>query len=120
MKASIIAVMTSGMVHSEVGNQKAPAKILENINRPLFLKTDPHFFTTMLFAVLDIPRKTLTFANAGHLPPLVLHDGSARHFHTQGTTLPLGLESEIRLEEMTLQLVAGDRVFSTRTVWSRR
>jgi phosphoserine phosphatase RsbU/P len=44
----------------------------------------------MVYAVLDPARGTLTYANAGHLPPLLV-DGSGPKFLQTDMGLPLGI-----------------------------
>src|SRR5262249_26045762 len=47
-------------------------------------------YVTMIYAVLDPPRRTLSFSSAGHPWPLLCHGASVRPLHTDAG-LPLGL-----------------------------
>jgi sigma-B regulation protein RsbU (phosphoserine phosphatase) len=63
----------------------------------------PARFVTMVYAVLDPQKRTLTLASAGHLQPLLVHGDEARFLNSE-TGLPLGLalgeysEAEIELK----------------------
>ncbi len=72
MKAAMTAVMTSGMLYSEVQKSKSPREILARINQPLYLRTDKPIFTALSFAVLDTRVKKLTYSSAGQSMPILL------------------------------------------------
>jgi sigma-B regulation protein RsbU (phosphoserine phosphatase) len=61
-------------------------------------------FVTMIYAVLDAGARTLSFASAGHLPPLLV-DAEGTRFLATDRGMPLGLafgeysESTIRIRE---------------------
>jgi len=110
MKASIVAVMTSGMIHTEINNQERTSGLTESIEQSMFVKTGPPVFTTMLFAVLDVKERVLTFANAGHMYPMVLRNGEVSYIGDGKSGLPLGLTECIELEEVVFELKAGDTV----------
>ena len=80
-----------------------PREVLEKLNRLLVEDLPPARFVTMAFAVLDPAERTLTFASAGHLQPLLIHGEEAHFLHTDAG-LPLGLalgdysEAEIQLK----------------------
>lgn len=110
MKAAITAVMTNGMVCREIGNNQSPQKILCMLNKPMYLKTESSVFTTMVLAVVDIKAKTLTVANAGHLPPIVKCNGSLEYIQIPGMRLPLGVIKDIDYAEHTIELKAGSSI----------
>ena len=110
MKAAITAVMTSGMVHREVGSNESPKTILRNINRPMYLKTDRRVFTAMCFAVLDIVNKRLSLSNAGQTYPLLFRNGTVEHLRVEGERLPLGIKEDVAYQEREIALQTGDVV----------
>lgn len=64
-------------------------------------------FVTAFYGVLDATNRTLSYANAGHNPPLLLEaDGATTRFIERGE-LPLGMFRSARYYEHHLQLQAG-------------
>ena len=108
MKAAMTAVMTSGMVYREVEGGSTPKEILSRINKPMYLKTERNSFTAMLFAVLDIEKKTVTLSNAGQTHPLLLRDGRTTELRPSGTHLPLGVMDNIQYQQEMAQLRSRD------------
>ncbi|HTC74325.1 MAG TPA: PP2C family protein-serine/threonine phosphatase, partial [Edaphobacter sp.] len=81
---------------------------LSKLNRLLVEDLPPARFVTMVFAVLDPAERTLTFASAGHLQPLLIEGQNARFLHTE-TGLPLGVGPG-EYSETEIQLTPGSRV----------
>jgi hypothetical protein len=66
--------------------------VLAKLNRLLVEDFPAGRFVTMVYAVLDPAQRTLTFANAGHLRPLLM-TGSSAQFLDVEQGIPLGLGS---------------------------
>ncbi|MCK9408034.1 MAG: PP2C family protein-serine/threonine phosphatase [Bacteriovoracaceae bacterium] len=108
MKAAMTAVMTSGMIYREIGNNSNPKTILQNINRPMYLKTSKQMFTALSFAVFDTKAKILTFSNAGQMQPIMRHENEVKYLKVTGNRLPLGVMEDIRYDELKEQLRVND------------
>jgi len=110
MKGAMTAVMSSGMVHSEVVDHHSPSTILKDINQPMYLKTARDVFTAMLFAVIDAPNKKMTISTAGQPQPILVRNGKIRYIKVDGPSFPLGIQAEVEYTETTFQLRADDVV----------
>jgi serine phosphatase RsbU (regulator of sigma subunit) len=108
MKAAMTAVMTSGLVYSEVGSGESPKSILRKINRPMYLKTDRRVFTALSFAVIDTKTRELIFSNAGQMTPLLRRGDTLQSITVEGPRLPLGIQEVVDYNEVTMQLQSGD------------
>ena len=64
---------------------------------------------TAICAVYDPSCGTLRWARAGHLPPLLIHDGTARTTPSPSGSL-LGVDPDAEYEEASFTLQAGDTV----------
>jgi sigma-B regulation protein RsbU (phosphoserine phosphatase) len=65
-------------------------------------------FVTLIYGVLDPHARTLTIANAGHLPPILVNGSESSLINTE-TGLPLGLALGA-FSETTVQLPLGAKV----------
>lgn len=89
----------------------APRAVLTGLDRLFDATENAESLTTVVYAVLDPPRRALVISDAGHLPLLVRQaNGCAGYLETdeQEAATPLGL-SEVRREHEVL-LQAGDVV----------
>jgi sigma-B regulation protein RsbU (phosphoserine phosphatase) len=106
--AALLMAATRGVLRSLAEASCTPSEVLEKLNRLLVEDLPPARFVTMVFAVLDPAERTLTFASAGHLQPLLIQGHEARFLHTD-TGLPLGVALG-EYSEAVIQLEPGSRV----------
>jgi sigma-B regulation protein RsbU (phosphoserine phosphatase) len=104
---ALIMSMVRSVVRAESPHATSPRAVLERVNQTVFADTRERVFITMIFAILDLPRRTLTFARAGH-EPLVAYSrltGGMRLVAPDGIALGLvddHLFSVIRDQEVEL------------------
>jgi sigma-B regulation protein RsbU (phosphoserine phosphatase) len=100
--AALLMSATRGMLRSLVEAACTPGEVLTKLNRLLVEDFPAGRFVTMVYAVLDPMKRTLTFANAGHLQPLLV-TGSSAEFLDVERGIPLGLgPSDFSETEVTL------------------
>lgn len=99
--AALLMAATRGILRSLAEASCSPGQVLDRLNRMLVEDFPPARFVTMVYAVLNPEKRTLTLANAGHLQPLLICGQEAR-FLTTDSGMPLGLGlgdfSEIEVE----------------------
>jgi sigma-B regulation protein RsbU (phosphoserine phosphatase) len=108
MAAALLMSATRGVIRS---NRKAwgePAKILTRVNNILLNDFPAGRYVTLVYGVLDPARRTFTFANAGHLEPLLVNNGRARTLPTE-SGLPVGLLPSTYTES-TIDLLPGTQL----------
>jgi phosphoserine phosphatase RsbU/P len=101
------------LTHVESGREPVagvanPGELLARINWSIMDELPAGKYVTMIYAVLDPVRRTLTFANAGHPWPLLVDADGARPVPT-GEGIPLGLRPG-RYSEETITLAPGARL----------
>jgi phosphoserine phosphatase RsbU/P len=90
MPAALLMSGVRGIVRSLAPLASGPGEVLARVNQILLDDVPTGRYVTMIYAVLDPARRTLTFASAGHPWPLLCHGTSVRPLHTDAGT-PLGL-----------------------------
>jgi sigma-B regulation protein RsbU (phosphoserine phosphatase) len=106
--AALLMAATRGVLRTLAEASCTPSEVLSKLNRLLVDDLPPARFVTMVFAVLDPAERTLTFASAGHLQPLLIEGQQARFLHTE-VGLPLGVGPG-EYSETEIQLTPGSRV----------
>lgn len=104
------ALMVSGLharIQTLAGECPDLATMVSRLNRGIHKTAPANRFVTLFVCLLDPATGGLTYCNAGHNPPLILHeDGS--YTMPGGGGLPLGLFGEAAYEEAAADLAHGE------------
>jgi len=97
------------VIRSTSASQTSPAAIIRQINRLLWqdLKISD-VYTTLVFGIVDPANRTVTYANAGHLPPIHFQAGSGAVASCGQGGLILGVQPDQVCEEDSFILEPGD------------
>jgi sigma-B regulation protein RsbU (phosphoserine phosphatase) len=88
-------------------SELAPGLLMATLNYQLYRSTPPEKYATMFLGCYDAASRSLTYSNAGHLPPLVLsNSGQVRRLATSGTVV--GLFDGMSYDESTIGMEPGD------------
>jgi phosphoserine phosphatase RsbU/P len=90
MAAALLMSATRSIVRRNIAGGGSPAEVLRGVNASLRADFPPGRFVTLIYAVLDSQRHIMTFANAGHLPPLLRRGDDCSCVSTD-SGLPLGI-----------------------------
>ncbi len=86
----------------------SPAEFLKNLNTQLYHLLPRGQFATFFFIIFDIRQKTATYAGAGCVPPLLLHNATEKRLTTTG--LPLGIKEHFQYTNETVSFGPGDKM----------
>ncbi len=106
--AALLMSATRGMLRSLAEAACSPAEVLDKLNGLLVEDFPAGKFVTLLYAVLDPTTRSVTFASAGHLQPLLVDENGPRFLDTE-RGLPLGLSCG-DYSESTVGLSPGSRL----------
>jgi len=105
------AALLGASLHSAI-RAFAPAaglacgEVMAEVNRLLFQTTAPERFATVFYGVYDAATRILTYANAGHYPPILLRNSACSRLDT--LTAPVGLFPTMSPVERSILLMPGD------------
>ncbi|PYS22366.1 MAG: hypothetical protein DMF72_13705 [Acidobacteria bacterium] len=109
-KGTAAALLMSSLhaaVHAQADTHDSIVKTISAVNRYLVESIPPNRFVTLFYAELDPKAGSLTFLNAGHNPPLIVHTGGTMEQLASGG-LPLGIMSDAEFREGHTKLHPGD------------
>ena len=105
--AALIASMVKVAAAAQAAHAASPARVLSEMSGIFFGRLRGQF-VTCAYVFLDLDAARLTWSNAGHPPPLLLHEGEVRELGPTGTVL--GRLSRAAHREGSLPLAPGDRL----------
>ncbi len=97
---SIMRTLLAGPVHPST------SAVVAQLNRQLYASTAPEKYATFFFGIYDEESRTLTYTNAGHLPPLLMRNGEVILLEVTGTVV--GAFPVADYEEQSIRIERGD------------
>lgn len=82
------------------------ASLVAQLSRQLYANTAPEKYATFFFGLYDEGNRKLSYTNAGHLPPILLRNGSPEMLEVTGTVV--GAFPSASYEERDICLGPGD------------
>ncbi|HKD05160.1 MAG TPA: SpoIIE family protein phosphatase [Bryobacteraceae bacterium] len=108
MPAALIASMLKIALAAQSGHADDPARVLHGLNQALCGKFQ-HHYVTAAYAFVDMEKRKLTYAGAGHPPMLMWGTTSPGIREVAENGLFLGKFSFANYTSVEVQLDAGDR-----------
>jgi phosphoserine phosphatase RsbU/P len=109
-KGTAAALLMSSLhaaVHAQAASHDSLVETISAVNRYLAENIPSNRFVTLFYAELDPRTGALSFLNAGHNPPLIVHQaGTVEQLSSGG--LPLGIKRDALFREGRTQLQPGD------------
>jgi serine phosphatase RsbU (regulator of sigma subunit) len=95
--------------HTQKGEQ--PCDVFEQVNNQLCENNKEGMFVTAWMGIIELSTSTLTYVNAGHMPPLLRKNGeNYTYLHCSSGFVLAGLEG-IPYQQETIQLEKGDSIY---------
>lgn len=107
--AALLMSNLQAMVRGRSSPHTRPREFCTEISRALRGSLAADRFVTCFYALLDVPARRLTYTNAGHNPPLLVHaDGSWSRLDLGGSVL--GIDAGSEFTDAEVSLTSGDRL----------
>jgi len=108
---ALFMVETRSAIRTQASGSATPAETLKVLNNFLFEDLDKSdYFITLFYLQYNCVTHQLSFANAGHPPPLLLSRGQTECRKLDAEGLILGVTQNVVFEEKTVTLSAGDLI----------
>jgi len=107
MPASLLMSNLQASLHSLAREEYPLDKLVGRINNVIYNNTDPEKYITYFYSLLDLHTLELTFVNAGHNPPYLLHSDNKVEELSEGGII-LGMMPDMPYETGTVVLQKGD------------
>ncbi len=105
--AALFMAMSRTIIRTIAYNRVHPAETLIRVNQIIDSEAQSDLFVTVFYAVFDAHKRTLTYANGGHNPPLLIHpDGT--FIELSGDGIALGVLPDVTIQENHIRLHPGD------------
>jgi len=109
LPASLLMANLQATLRAQASSRESVANCVASANRMLHRSTEPERFATLIYAVLDARRNSISYCNAGHEPPLLFSaSGPPRRLRTGG--MLVGFMEEAAYEDECVDLEPGDFV----------
>ncbi|MEO8355049.1 MAG: PP2C family protein-serine/threonine phosphatase [Chloroflexota bacterium] len=108
VSAGMLMTSLQTVFHTLTPETDSPVNVLQTINRLYIHNISFTTFVTAFFGKLDPRTRTLSYASAGHNPPLLYHRSTKEADWLKPTGAAIGLMEEYRLQQESVQLREGD------------
>jgi len=109
ISAALLMANLQASFRAFASEEVSPGALVGKLNEVVSNNIAPDKFVTFCYCTIDTANNKLTYASAGHWPPIVLHkSGEAVPLRDGGA--PLGIFPNRNYEDIGLQLDSGDRL----------
>jgi phosphoserine phosphatase RsbU/P len=109
--AAVIMAMMRVLLRSFLAKIHSPKEVLETLNSTLCENQNSGHFITAFYGVIHLPSRKMTYASAGHNPPLLIEyeTGSVQRLNTQ-KGFPLMIHCQNEIEEREIFMPANSKL----------
>ena len=105
-RASLLMASVRASLRAHAANGRGVRHMIEGVNRALVDATGSGDFATLFCGVIDHRRRRLIYVNAGHCPPLLIHNGRVHYLASTG--MILGVDAEASFQARSVTIRSGD------------
>lgn len=108
--AALLMALLLAILRTLVDEGLEPAELVERLNVQVARHAPASRFITLFYGVFDPPSGTLTYVNAGHMPPLVRRAETGTFERLPSTGVALGMFEESKFAAERAHIAPGDLV----------
>lgn len=101
--SALLMAMARSVLHATINPRPSPAEILASLNDLLHEDLDrAELLISMFYLKLDIATRHFTFANAGHIQPLLFRHGDGSFLELDAEGLVFGVQRGVQLDRKSV------------------
>jgi sigma-B regulation protein RsbU (phosphoserine phosphatase) len=106
MRMEVRGALAMGAPGGAVVHRLSSAQVVSDLNLQLHQTTPTEKFATFCFGIYDEKTGLFTYTNAGHLPPILVHNGKSTRLDVNG--MVVGAFPFAKYDESEVRLHPGD------------
>jgi len=110
LRASLLTASIRASLRAHAANVYEMSEVLSSVNRDLCADTRSSDFATLFYGVLDARARKFTYANAGHVPPLLIRGSRVTCLDVGGSVL--GIDRSFKWARQVIDLQSGDVILA--------
>lgn len=111
LAASLYMTVTRTLLRAAALESTSPAETMEHVNDLLLSNSQSGLFVTTFYGILNLQNGLLTYAIAGHNPPILIPNKKEEVVEFNKGGIALGAMADIHLDEEQIRLEPGDCLF---------
>jgi len=105
--SAMVMANLQATLHALVAHLHSLERLVESLNDMMLADTRGQKYMTMFLALLDQPRRTLHYVNAGHVPPAVVRSNGTVEYLREGGMV-VGMFPRVQFDRGHVRLETGD------------
>ncbi|MCY2928535.1 MAG: SpoIIE family protein phosphatase [Planctomycetota bacterium] len=110
VRASLLMASIRASLRAHAASIYELSEVIRRVNADLCADTDANDFASLFYGVLDSRARRFTYANAGHIPPLLLRNGQVTYLGAGGGLI--GIDPAARWRHESIAVRSGDVIFA--------
>jgi len=110
VRASLLMASIRAALRAHATNVYSMSEVMSQVNNDLCSDTLMNDFATLFYGVIDYRNRRFTYANAGHVPPVLFRGGEVRRLTTGGGVL--GIEQNVQWSHDSFIFQSGDVILA--------
>lgn len=110
ISAALFMALSRTILRAQASGNPKVSEVIQDTNNLITADSKSGMFVTLFYGILDLEEKTLTYANAGHNPPVVFNGETGGLIMLKAKGIALGVIEDAEMEERKIALERGDMV----------
>ncbi len=106
--AALFMALSRTLIRASTASNPAALDAIAQANRLLCEDSKTAMFVTLFYAILDSKKRTLTYVNAGHNPPMLLQGEPPKTILLKTRGIALGVMDGADMESAEIEMKSGD------------